>query len=130
MMNVKVSKSLENPGMKEQKESQDDHTRRQQIESPRKDAMVLRDADLTGEPDLNEACLNNQKDHGVETDKEKNRSSSSNPFVTRISFEDLKEEVRLMPTFPPPDFVRTGSDDSGTGCSGTRPGSRAQTRYI
>ena len=61
---------------------------------------------------------------GIET----GRQLPVNPFLKRISFEDLKEEVKLMPTFPPPDFVRTGSDDSGTGCSGTRPGSRAQTR--
>ena len=56
-------------------------------------------------------------------------TSTPPPFVTRISFEDLKEEVRLMPSFPPPDFVRTGSDDSGTSGTGTRPESRAKTRY-
>ena len=61
-------------------------------------------------------------------EKDTARQVPPNPFLKRISFEDLKEEVKLMPTFPPPDFVRTGSDDSGTGCSGTRPGSRAQTR--
>ena len=69
------------------------------------------------------------KPEGVSEEKDTGRQVPPNPFLKRISFEDLKEEVKMMPTFPPPDFVRTGSDDSGTGCSGTRPGSRAQTRY-
>ena len=69
------------------------------------------------------------KQQGATEEKDTGRQVPPNPFLKRISFEDLKEEVKMMPTFPPPDFVRTGSDDSGTGCSGTRPGSRAQTRY-
>ena len=55
---------------------------------------------------------------------ENSKQDLPHPFVTRISFEDLKEEVRAMPTFPPPDFVRAGSNDSSTGCSGTRPATR------
>ena len=61
----------------------------------------------------------------TEDSHEGNKKDASNPFVSRISFEDLKEEVRLMPTFPPPDFVRTGSNDSD---KGTRPGISARTR--
>ena len=75
-----------------------------------------------------ENTIGNILQSSVNGEKETVRQVPPNPFLKRISFEDLKEEVKLMPTFPPPDFVRTGSDDSGTGCSGTRPGSRAQTR--
>ena len=77
----------------------------------------------------NENTVGNNKQTVEHQDKDTGRNPTVNPFLKRISFEDLKEEVKLMPTFPPPDFVRTGSDDSGTGCSGTRPGSRTQTRY-
>ena len=75
-----------------------------------------------------ETSNTNNLESSANGEKDTARQVPPNPFLKRISFEDLKEEVKLMPTFPPPDFVRTGSDDSGTGCSGTRPGSRAQTR--
>ena len=71
---------------------------------------------------IDEPVIDDKRISKSENSKNEEKSFSPPPFVTRISFEDLKEEVRLMPTFPPPDFVRTGSDDSG--------GSRAQTRYV
>lgn len=78
---------------------------------------------------LHKDAESDDKQEGASEEKDIGRQVPPNPFLKRISFEDLKEEVKMMPKFPPPDFVRTGSDDSGTGCSGTRPGSRAQTRY-
>ena len=81
-------------------------------------------------PVSNEGAVGDNNQTVESQEKDTGRIPPVNPFLKRISFEDLKEEVKLMPTFPPPDFVRTGSDDSGTGCSGTRPGSRAQTRYL
>ena len=71
---------------------------------------------------IDEPVIDDKGNNKSDNAKNEEKSFSPPPFVTRISFEDLKEEVRLMPTFPPPDFVRTGSDDSG--------GSRAQTRYV
>ena len=129
-MHNKPHQDIQRPAHNIEDESQDDPTNTSNNNSritgeDRHTTDVIQVELLDGNRD----CLDKQNASGVGIDKVTDRQPSCNPFVTRISFEDLKEEVKLMPTFPPPDFVRTGSDDSGTGCSGTRPGSRAQTRY-
>ena len=96
--------------------------------SSKKEERVAKEPDETTNQNMSESLIidepviDDKRNRKSDNAKNEEKSFSPPPFVTRISFEDLKEEVRLMPTFPPPDFVRTGSDDSG--------GSRAQTRYV
>lgn len=126
----KAHQDIQRPTQNIEDEFQDESTNAPNNNSRlREDDMHTTDVMQVEVLDENRDCLDKQNASAIGIDKVKDRQPSCNPFVTRISFEDLKEEVKLMPTFPPPDFVRTGSDDSGTGCSGTRPGSRAQTRY-
>ena len=87
-----------------------------------KEPIKTADDSVSGSLIIDKPVIDGKGNSGSDNAKNEETPFSPPPFVTRISFEDLKEEVRLMPTFPPPDFVRTGSDDSG--------GSRAQTRYI
>jgi len=87
-----------------------------------KESIETTHQNISGSLIIDTPVINYKENSKSDNAKNEEKSFSPPPFVTRISFEDLKEEVRLMPTFPPPDFVRTGSDDSG--------GSRAQTRYV
>ena len=110
----------ENNRTRENIETNDTDTLAKEEERNTKESVERASHKLSESLIIDEPVIDDKGRGKSETDKNEEKSFSPPPFVTRISFEDLKEEVRLMPTFPPPDFVRTGSDDSG--------GSRAQTR--
>ena len=110
----------ENNRTRENIETNDTDTLAKEEERNTKESVERASHELSESSIIDEPVIDVKGSGKSETDQNEEKSFSPPPFVTRISFEDLKEEVRLMPTFPPPDFVRTGSDDSG--------GSRAQTR--
>ena len=110
----------EDNSARENIETNDTDTSSKEEERVVKEPIKMADHSISGSPIMDKPVIDG-KGNGDSAQNE-DKPFLPPPFVTRISFEDLKEEVRLMPTFPPPDFVRTGSDDSG--------GSRAQTRYV